>query len=245
MDLEAGVVAGRTRSEPGPAETVLGLDNVPLDLPIAGAGSRALAAFLDYLVVAAVSILWLVGGAFAAAWARVGWGWVVAVLVVGLFVIDYGYFAGVEIATGGRSFGKWAIGLRVVARHGGRPAVAALLVRNCVRTVDLLVGVPMMSLDPLARRLGDRLAGTLVVHVRSREPEVVLHRIPRGWGGREVALLESFLRRASDLEPERAQRMARQLLGCIERDDPSLLAGVERDPDPIEALRRALQPDAR
>ena len=36
----------------GPSEaTVLALDNVPLELPIAGAGTRALAAFLDYLLV--------------------------------------------------------------------------------------------------------------------------------------------------------------------------------------------------
>jgi len=34
------------------AETVLGLDNVPLDLPVAGVGPRVLAAFLDYLLQA-------------------------------------------------------------------------------------------------------------------------------------------------------------------------------------------------
>jgi hypothetical protein len=34
-----------------PEESVLALDNVRVDLPVAGAGSRALAAFLDYLIV--------------------------------------------------------------------------------------------------------------------------------------------------------------------------------------------------
>ena len=49
-------------NEPGAgiaAETVLGLDNVPLDLPLAGVGSRVLAAFLDYLLQFVVQIVWL------------------------------------------------------------------------------------------------------------------------------------------------------------------------------------------
>lgn len=223
---------------------MLALDNVPLDLPIAGAASRSLAAFLDYLVVGAVSLIWFVGGLAFMAFQGRGGAWVIAALILGLFVIDYGYFAGVEVSTGGRTFGKWVLGLAVVTPTGGRPGTAALLVRNAVRSADILIGVPLMALDPLARRLGDRLAGTLVVHAaRSPEAEVVLGRVPRGWGGREVAVVESFLRRAGGLEPERAERMARQLLALIERDDPDLLAGVPPGTGPIESLRLAVQPD--
>lgn len=228
-----------------PAEgRILGLDNVPLDLPVAGAASRALAAFLDYLVLAAIVLVVLFLGVVLVATLSLGssrGAWVAALLIVGFFVIEYGYFAGVEIATGGSTFGKWVMGLRVVTRAGGRPGMAALLLRNCVRGADLIVGLPLMVLDPLSRRLGDRLGGTLVVHRQAREPEFVLKRAPQGWGSREVALLESFLRRASELEPARAESMARQLLARIERDDVALLQGVPGGLSPVETLRRAFE----
>jgi uncharacterized RDD family membrane protein YckC len=228
-------------SADAPPETVLGLDNVPLELPIAGAGSRALAAFLDYLLVGIAVVIWgaFCLGAFGIA-RRGGW-WMLAAFLIGFFVLEYGYFAGVEVAREGQTFGKWALGLRVVTREGARAGTGALLVRNAVRTVDLVVGVPLMAADPLARRLGDRLAGTVVVHTEAAARETVLHRTPRGWNAEQTALLETFLRRAGDLEAWRAERLARQLLERIERDDPALASQIDRDLAPVEALRRVLE----
>src|SRR5262245_14447184 len=226
-----------------PDQSVLAMDNIPLALPVAGVGSRTLAAALDYVMVGVLGIAWTA----LAIWLRaklqelLGTDWMFAVVILGLFLIEYGYFAGVEAFTGGRSLGKWALDLRVVARDGGRASVGALLLRNMVRLVDLLVGVWLMILDPMARRLGDRLAGTLVVHARSREPEVAVARIPAGWGAREVSVVESLLRRAGDMDPTRARGLARDLLAVIERDDPRLLAEAPVDADPLERLRRAVQ----
>jgi uncharacterized RDD family membrane protein YckC len=220
--------------------TVLGLDNIPLELPIAGAGSRALSAFLDYLIVGIVVIVWGVSCALVGGLAKLGW-WALAAFLIGFFVIEYGYFAGLEIARQGQTFGKWALGLRVVTRDGGRPGTSAFLIRNAVRTVDLLVGVPMMATDGLARRLGDRLGGTLVVHVHAPARETVARRTPRGWDAQEAALLETFLRRARDMEAWRAQRLAGQLLGCIAEDDPDLAASIDPGLGPVEALRRLVE----
>lgn len=221
-------------------DAILGLDNVRLELPIAGAGSRALAAFLDYLVVGVLSAALVIAAVVLAGSLR-SW-WILALAIFGLFAIDYGYFAGMEIATGGQTLGKRALDLMVLNRQGGRAATSAFLVRNCVRTVDLLVGIPMMAADPLARRLGDRLAGTVVVHGHPAESvNVLLRRIPSGWGGEGVALLEDFLRRSRDLEPHRAQGIARRLLAAIERDDPAMLADLPPDADAVEKLRRAVQ----
>jgi uncharacterized RDD family membrane protein YckC len=222
--------------------TVLGLDNVPLDLPIAGAGSRALAAFLDYLVIGIAVFIWgivcIVGSSMGA---RAGW-WMLALFLVGFFLIEYGYFAGVEVARKGQTLGKWALGLRVVTREGGRAGTAAYLIRNAVRSVDLVTGVPLIVTDPLARRLGDRLAGTLVVHTQSAPArETIVHRTPRGWNAQEAALLENFLRRAPGMEAWRADRLARQLLACIERDDPALASEIDRSTGPVEALRRVME----
>ena len=112
--------------DPHPETTVLGLDNVPLDLPVAGVGSRALAAFLDYLVVGIAVFIW--GSICIAVFAmrpRFGW-WMVALFLVGFFLIEYGYFASVEVLREGRTLGKWALGLRVVSREGGRAATHAV-----------------------------------------------------------------------------------------------------------------------
>jgi uncharacterized RDD family membrane protein YckC len=220
-----------------PEQSVLSLDNVRLDLPIAGPGTRGLAASLDYLLVTILIVLWFfaldVGLGMSGVWA-------VVLGLVGFFLIEYGYFAGLEAATGGRTFGKWALGLHVVTRTGGRPALASLLIRNAVRSVDLVVGVPLMAMDPLSRRLGDRLADTLVLRSPERAPRRSVGRLPRGWGGREVAIVEGLLSRAAEIEPAHVQRLAGKLLDAIDRDDPTFLEGLERGPDAVAVLRRAV-----
>jgi uncharacterized RDD family membrane protein YckC len=239
LDKTVGAPSPQAMPAQPQAEVVLGLDNVRLELPVASVGTRSLAVMLDYLLVGLAALLWAASWAALAAWLRLGFGWMAAGIIVGLFLIDYGYFAGVEVATTGRSFGKWALDLQVVNLHGGRPGTPALLIRNIVRIADLLVGVPLMASDPLARRLGDRLAGTLVVYAPTRGRELMLRRVPKGWGPREVALLEGLLSREAELDPQRRDRIARGILRLIERDDPAFLAGLAEDGDAVVALRRA------
>jgi uncharacterized RDD family membrane protein YckC len=220
---------------------VLAMDNIPLALPVASVGSRALAMALDYTVVGLLGVVFVFGALAASSWLP-DWGaaWGFAAFAIGYFVLEYGYFAGVEAITGGRSLGKRALGLRVVSRLGGRAPVGALLVRNMVRLIDTFVGIWLVMWDPLGRRLGDRLAGTLVVHDRVQAPEVLVTRVPAGWGAREVGVAESLLRRAASMDPERAEQLARGLLAVLERDDEALLRDVPGDLPPVERLRRAV-----
>jgi uncharacterized RDD family membrane protein YckC len=166
---------------------------------------------------------------------------VLAAAFLGVFAVEYGYFAGFEIATGGRTPGKMAMGLVTVARNGARASRGALLARNLVRTADLLVGVPLMAIDPTARRLGDRLGGTVVIYRDLPEAERPVTRIPQGWGSAEAGLLESFLRREPEMERGRARAVATLLVAAIRRDDPSYLAGLPDSSDPATLLRRATQ----
>ena len=99
---------------------------------------------------------------------------------------------------------------------------------------------PMILLDPLARRLGDRLAGTLVVHERPAEPEVVLARLPRGWSSAEAAIVESYLRRAGGLEPQRSEVLGHKLLLAMQRDDPEFLPWTDESLPALERVRRAV-----
>lgn len=221
-------------------ESILGLDNIRLDLPVAGLGSRSLAAALDYMVLGGLALLWVLAVVFLMA--QVSRAWAPALLIGGWFLLEWGYFAGLEIATGGRTLGKLAVKLRVVTAEGGTPGPGALLARNLVRSLDLVFGAPLMAVDPLARRLGDRLAGTLVVHDRPPEAAPVLGRVPAGWGPRELALVEAFLARAGALEDTAAAwEMAGRILERIRRDAPELLAGVDTRSDPVGAVRQALR----
>jgi uncharacterized RDD family membrane protein YckC len=231
------------------AGTIYSLDNVPLDLPIAGVGSRILAGFIDYLVIGVLGLIWIIGAttlviAQIAASRGTSLGLIgMALAILGLFLIEYGYFAGFEIGLGGRTPGKIALGLHVVTRLGAQPAWGLLLARNLVRTIDLAVGVPLMIFDPAARRLGDRLAGTLVVYQDPpvKDSETLARRVPSGWGAPEVALAESFLLRSRELDRDRAAQIAELLLRAIERDEPRLLDGVRMVIDPVLRLHRALE----
>lgn len=222
------------------AESILGLDNIRLDLPIAGIGSRSLAAFLDYLVVVALAFAWTILVAILASMLTPAWA--PALIIAGWFLLEWGYFAGMEVATGGRTLGKMAVKLRVVTAEGGTPGAGPLLARNLVRSLDLVFGLPLMVLDPLSRRLGDRLGGTLVVHDRPLEAAPVLGRVPPGWGPRELALVEAFLARAGGMDDMAGTwEMADRILDRLRRDAPELLEGLDTRNDPVGSIRRALQ----
>jgi uncharacterized RDD family membrane protein YckC len=222
-------------------ESILGLDNIRLELPIAGVGSRTLAGLLDYLLLGVLLIVWSIAGGLLLA-ATEGTSLAFVVFIAGFFVLEYGYFAISEIVGKGRTLGKKAVKLRVITAEGGAASAGALLARNLVRSLDLVFGIPLMAIDPLARRLGDRLAGTLVVHERTLEAAPLIGRVPPGWGPRELAAVESFLSRARGLEDSgRTYEMADRILERLRRDAPELLAGIDARANPVEAIRRALQ----
>ena len=234
-----------------PDGSILGLDNVRLELPLAGLGSRLLAAVVDNLVLFLLLILWLFGGGLLIGFLGLGTGWGVALILVGVFLLQWGYFAILEIVTQGRTPGKSLLGLRVVSRLGGQPTVLSLLIRNFLRSIDMVTGVPMLVFDRRRRRLGDLVAGTLVLHQEAPEAvaaEPTLHRHPEGWNAREVAVVESFLRRAERLDPNRAEPMAEQLLDWIARRDPEFWNEVAPNlyptSDPVARLRQVLQTPA-
>ena len=215
--------------------TVLSLDNVPVELPLARVGSRVLAAFVDYLLLLVLLLLWSGGVIALGAGLELRPGWGVAIWLLGVFGLEYAYFVFQEIAFDGRTAGKRLFGLRVVARDGAAASNGALLVRNLVRAIDVLVGVLLMALDPLSRRLGDRLAGTLVVHERPAAEEILLARLPSGWGAAETQLVESYLRRAPELEPEARLALGRRLERWVDERAPGFLPGAP-GPDPLPRL---------
>jgi uncharacterized RDD family membrane protein YckC len=65
----------------------------------------------------------------------------------------------------GQSLGKMAFGLKVVGPDGGRPTRLALVIRNLLRVVDVALALPLVTvlISPLRQRVGDMVAGTVVV----------------------------------------------------------------------------------
>ena len=137
-------------------------EGVPLQLPAAGPVPRALAWLIDLMargfVLLLLSLLLRMLDEFGQ-----------GVFLVLLFLVVWGYPIVMEAALGW-TLGKRALGLRVVARDGAPLGWMPAIVRNLMRTVDILpfgyaLGLVACLYDGSSRRLGDLVAGTLVVHV--------------------------------------------------------------------------------
>lgn len=225
-----GAEASTPEAGVGSPERVLGLDNVPIDLPVSRVGSRILAATVDYTLLTLLLVAWVAAAIALSTFIGLSPGWAFGIVIAGMFLIDYGYFALQEVLWNGQTLGKRALHLRVVSRDGSRADTSQLVLRNLVRSIDVLVGALLMAIDPLGRRLGDRLAGTLVVNERRAGLEVILARVPADWEPSQVEIVEAFLRRAPMLEESERDRLGRRLIAWVENQAPGFLPSSGADP---------------
>jgi uncharacterized RDD family membrane protein YckC len=211
-------------------------EQIALEFPLAGIGSRFLAFFVDSLIQFVVAL-----GSFIVAalvlpdlgkyWPS-AWNWTAAVYVFAGFCLYWGYFAFFETVWKGQTPGKRHASLRVIHHSGRAINIFESIARNFMRVIDSLpgmygVGCITMFLDPKNRRLGDFVAGTVVVHERKDEAQQPL------WDNetandkavksdvaalltlQEFELIEAFLSRRLDLTPEvrhdTAERIARRV----------------------------------
>jgi uncharacterized RDD family membrane protein YckC len=163
-------------------------EQVQLAYSVAGVGSRFVAALLDGLILGAfflVEVLALVViGAAGAASPTVGVvaqnaaKWFMAFVIFVNFGIVWGYFALFEAYWHGQTPGKRAMKLRVIKDSGRQITLFEALARNLLRVVDYLpslylIGVITMLCNKRNQRLGDLVAGTLVVHERLDEASLL------------------------------------------------------------------------
>jgi uncharacterized RDD family membrane protein YckC len=171
-------------------------EGVPLPLEIADAGQRAGAFILDILILLG-SMIGLTLFLLLASRAVPGTDRVAMLLwTVGLFFLRNFYFTWFEARPRGQTPGKRALGIRVIARHGGRLTLDAVISRNALREIEgwlpislmiaslstqgfetwlvvaglgwtaIFLFMPLMNRDRL--RVGDLLAGTWVIRVPKR-----------------------------------------------------------------------------
>ena len=211
-------------------------EQIPLEFQLAGVGSRALAAIVDTLILTVAYVVLFIlffvlfiatvdtGGRDANAGI-----WVVAIVVALSFLLQWGYFAGFEALWKGQTPGKRYLDIRVISDSGAPISPAQAIGRNLLRIIDSVpmygIGILTVLLNKQHKRLGDMVAGTVVVHERPPEeahPAMQLTTVAPdaqsvpGYSAtrlsvQELELIETFLQRRFDLEPEVRARTAFQI----------------------------------
>jgi uncharacterized membrane protein SpoIIM required for sporulation/uncharacterized RDD family membrane protein YckC len=176
-------VTGTARALPRGLDATVDVETpeqVVLSYSLAGVGSRALAAIVDYAICFALMFTTVLVGALLArsGLARVLGNasdpWFSAVLVIVQFLIIWGYYVLFEGLNDGQTPGKKWLGLRVVQDGGFSVSFGASAVRNLLRAVDqqpvflYTVGLIGVAASKQGKRVGDVLAGTIVVRERAR-----------------------------------------------------------------------------
>ena len=166
-------------------------EQVELRFPIAGIGSRFLALMTDSLVQGVALVLLIFGfvliisafpkmpGASASVTSAAG-KWFVAGMVLFYFLLFWGYYSLFEAFWNGQTPGKRLLKIRVIKDSGRQITLFEALARNLLRVIDMLpsfylIGVITMLCNREQKRLGDLVAGTIVVHERSDEQPLMNH----------------------------------------------------------------------
>jgi uncharacterized RDD family membrane protein YckC len=199
-------------------------EQTSIEFPVAGIGSRFLAILVDSIIQGAVIVvLILIVFGLGAGFSRLGLAtgssaptWIIAILIFVYFLLTYGYYMLFEAIWNGQTPGKRLTHIRVI-KDSGRPITAIDAVgRNLLRIVDQLpfaygIGVLCAWISPQSKRLGDYVAGTVVVHEKPFEKVVAPWESPaaaaatHSYGASrltpgEFALVEAFLGRRSALD---------------------------------------------
>ena len=118
-------------------------EGVDLQLRIASSGLRLGALIVDLIVILGALLL------FSIFMAWVGYSTsgdlVVTIWMLGAFVLRTFWFIGFELGSRAATPGKRLMGIRVVARDGGRLTADAVVARNLIRELELFLPLMMLG----------------------------------------------------------------------------------------------------
>jgi uncharacterized membrane protein SpoIIM required for sporulation/uncharacterized RDD family membrane protein YckC len=223
-------------------------EQVLVSYTLAGVGTRGAAAMID-VVLMVVSTLALYYAAakvpsfLPGARALRDSSWVIAVAIIGQFLIFWGYYVAFEAIWDGQTPGKRLLGLRVVRNGGGGVDIGASAARNLVRIVDFMpvgyfIGMVSIIANQRNQRLGDLVAGTIVVRER-----IIRQTAPRARASApdddapipiatlddgQFSLLDRFVAREATLDDVARARLSAALVTRLQIDVRT---------DPVAALR--------
>ncbi|HEY4422631.1 MAG TPA: RDD family protein [Pyrinomonadaceae bacterium] len=156
-------------------------ERVPLHFALASIGNRFLACAIDHtiqvlalglIVIASVTLM---NFSFIEQMISSAPKWVLAVMLILLFLVFAGYFTFFEWIWSGQTPGKRWLKLRVI-REDGRPITFwEASVRNLLRALDMFpvgsysIGLIAVFASMRDQRIGDMVGGTVVVRERETE----------------------------------------------------------------------------
>lgn len=136
-------------------------EGVDLGVTLGDGGQRAAAFILDALVLIAFMIVMSIAAAYSAiAKYSPGFEAVGIIWLLGFFFLRNFYFIIMEMRPRAATFGKRWMGLRVVARDGGRLTGDAVIARNLMREVEVFLPLSLLA-SGLAEGTVDALTGWL------------------------------------------------------------------------------------
>ena len=216
-------------------------ERVPLHFALASIGNRFLACAVDHglqlftMLLIGLVFLWTGYGTQLGSSVSQMPNWLLAAVIILVFVLWSGYFAIFEWLWNGQTPGKRMLRLRVI-REDGRPVtVWEAAARNLLRVFDMMpfpfysIGLVSVFMSGRDQRVGDFVAGTVVVREREAQAptfaevfaaptsDVALRRsfnpvLFKGDAGalseREIEVVETFLRRRWELDHAPRQWMA-------------------------------------
>jgi len=225
-------------------------ERVPLAFALASIGNRFLAATIDhciqYFSIAVVVWIFLTAAGFGGSEqmgmvdeiGREAPKWMIAIMIIALFLLFAGYFIFFEWLWDGQTPGKRLLKLRVI-REDGRPITLwEAIARNLLRVFDAVpgfllpiysVGLIVIFLSNRDQRVGDIFAGTVVIRERTDEAptfaetfsnpiaDAAFRRVQKrtdfsanvsSLTAQEIEVVESFLRRRWDLTERQRLWMA-------------------------------------
>lgn len=222
-------------------------DHFELEFHVSGIGRRFLAYFTDKMVqvgmiltlILVLGLLMLVSEELGTEWNLMAKlrgpfrQWILAIVAIVYGIIAIGYFMLFEYFWSGSTPGKRWQNIRVIRRDGRPLSFLDSAVRNILRFVDILadfypIGLIVMFLDPLNRRLGDMAASTLVVIDRQVEApalqmaaknrdevDSVLRNAVAGMTADDYQLVARFLARREGMDVKPRRDLAIEICGRV------------------------------
>ncbi|HZL88824.1 MAG TPA: RDD family protein [Pirellulaceae bacterium] len=138
-------------------------ENIAFEYRVAGPFRRLPAYLIDLTVIGAICTILLIGLSLMFI---VSPGTYMFIIFISFFAIRWFYGGVLEAVFNGQTLGKWLLGLRTVNYDGLPINALQAIMRNVLREADLfilLAGLVVMMMNKRFQRLGDLVAGTIVI----------------------------------------------------------------------------------
>ena len=144
--------------------------NIELEYELASLGDRILGRLLDLVLIGAyIFILIVIYNLTRASSSSTTY---IGLIIFALSLPVIFYYLLCELLLNGQSIGKKIMGIKVVSLNGNQPSFGQYLIRWLFRIVDFIffgiVAVIMVAVSEKKQRLGDLVAGTVLVKTKPR-----------------------------------------------------------------------------